>query len=549
MFDHIFNRNIIFSILSKNNDNLNAIEKIFNETLYIHKYAEIQTIESIVILIIFSTMIYTFSQKIKLPYTLTLMISGLLMSFFGWIPKIELTHDLLVVIFLPALLFEAAIHFSARELKQYATTITVLAAPVVFLTALTTAIVLNIEITTLGIYNKLSFLYLLLFGTLISATDPISVITLFKQLGVNKRLLIIIEGESLFNDGTAIVFFIVTLQIIKSGQLNIYKSLLKLFTVVFGGMITGSIIGIISNLFITIFRKDKIICIAITIATTYGSYILAEKINGSGILAAVISGLFVGNLNKKEKMNIDTKIAIASFWEYIVFFIISIIFLMMGLEVNIKTLINSISIIIISFITVIISRAMTLIISLPLLKKIGQPIDIKSAIVILWGGLRGALSMVLVLSLDETITNRNILITMTFGVVLLSVFIQGSTMEFLLKKLNFISSKSNLIFIINKQIIKLYLIKKQKKEIKKMINQDKIISKGLLIKLKKEKNKIIKNLKNFKKDPGYIKAVAERINIIEDYLSKITINSYNNLLKKGLISKEEINDISNEYDK
>ena len=266
-------------------------------------------------------------------------------------------------------------------------------------------------------------------------------------------------------------------------------------------------------------------------------------------MAAVISGLFVGNLNKKKDININTRISIMSFWEYMIFFIISIIFIMMGLEVNINTLIKEISLTIISFITVIMSRALSIIISIPFLKKIGQVLDLKSSIIILWGGLRGALSMVLVLALDETISNRNLLINMTFGVVMLSVLIQGSTMEMLLKKLNFISNKTNLSILLNKMIAKLYMIKKQQKSIKNLNKIDKIISKGLIIKIKKEKKKILTVIKNIKKDPGYIKAINNRINLLDSYINKLALESYDKIIKKGLITKDEINELLTEKNK
>ncbi len=547
MYKKILENNLIINKTSDFNSKI--IEKIFNESINLHINTEICILESLILLIAISIIIYVIAKKINISYTLALMSSGIILSFIGLIPKIELTHDLLVMVFLPALLFEAALHFSANELKQYASTIVILAIPVVFLTAITIAIVLNLEIKTLGLYNSLLFTHLLLFGTLISATDPISVITLFKQLGVNKKLTTIIEGESLFNDASAIVLFTATLQIIKSEQIEIFNSILKLITVISGGIVIGIFSGIICNYLITIFRKDKIICIATTIATTYISYIMAEKINGSGILAAVISGLFVGNLNKKKDININTRISIMSFWEYMIFFIISIIFIMMGLEVNINTLIKEISLTIISFITVIMSRALSIIISIPFLKKIGQVLDLKSSIIILWGGLRGALSMVLVLALDETISNRNLLINMTFGVVMLSVLIQGSTMEMLLKKLNFISNKTNLSILLNKMIAKLYMIKKQQKSIKNLNKIDKIISKGLIIKIKKEKKKILTVIKNIKKDPGYIKAINNRINLLDSYINKLALESYDKIIKKGLITKDEINELLTEKNK
>ena len=154
---------------------------------------------------------------------------GLTLSIFKIIPDIKLTHDLLMIVFLPALLFEAAIHFPAHELKQYAPTIATLAAPGVLLTAFGTAFVLNLEFATFGLGQEFGFSHVLLFGTIIAATDPISVINLLRSFGVDKKISLLIEGESLFNDGTAIVLFLVVLEAITTQTFSLTESIKEFF--------------------------------------------------------------------------------------------------------------------------------------------------------------------------------------------------------------------------------------------------------------------------------------------------------------------------------
>src|SRR3989338_3783622 len=167
---------------------------------------ESETIQALVSLMVVATIVGIVAARIKVPYTVSLVLVGIGINALHVVPNLSLTPGLLLTVFLPALLFEAAIHFPAHELRKYSPTIATLALPGVILGAFLTAVVLDVSFNTLGFSESTSFLHFLLFGTIIAATDPVSVVSLLRQLGVERRLSLLIEGESLFNDGTTILF-------------------------------------------------------------------------------------------------------------------------------------------------------------------------------------------------------------------------------------------------------------------------------------------------------------------------------------------------------
>jgi len=520
----------------------------FSSTLIANSFIqtnELATIEAFVVLIMSATIVGIVAHKIKIPYTVSLLLVGLLLSALGINPHVKLTHDLLMMVFLPALLFEAAIHFPANELKQYAPTIATLAAPGVLLTAFGTAFVLNFGFTTFGLGQDFGFSHVLLFGTIIAATDPISVINLLRSFGVNKKISLLIEGESLFNDGTAIVLFTVVLESITAQHFSLSNSIKNFFFVAVGGIIIGTFLGLFASL-IANFLEDHLISIALTTVTAYGSYLIAHKIEVSGVLATVAAGLFVGNMGKKNSMKPTTRIAVIAFWEYIAFFVSSIVFLMMGLEINPSLLIKHLDLIFLAFFAVLTSRAISVYLPLPILKKFGQIIPLKNATIMWWGGLRGALSMVLVLSLPDNLPIKKLLITITFGVVVLSIVVQGVLMGQLLRILNLISNRTTAMSFISKSLAKLRAIKSQQKELKK-INIDKLPGIQILkTKLKIQKAKILKSLKNKRNNYNFINASKKKIQDIEEQLINITIDSYRESYKNNIIIEKETIDLISE---
>lgn len=501
-------------------------------------------VQSLVILLIAATMVGVVSSRIKLPYTVTLVLVGVLLKTMGNFSGVELTQELLTLVFLPALLFEAAIHFPARELKEFAPTIATLALPSVILTALGTAFVLQIEFSTLGFASTIGFSHFLLFGTIIAATDPISVITLFRQLGVPRKLALLVEGESLFNDGTAIVLYTVVLSAILGGDFSIQGGIFDIFRVSAGGILVGAILGLFSSFIITVI-EDHLLTISITTVTAYGSYLVAEEIHVSGILAVVVAGLFVGN-SKKIAMSANTRLAVVSFWEYASFFLGSIVFLMIGLEVNLALLMEHGFIIVLAFGAVLAARAVSVFLPLPIFYRLNQPIDLKSATVVWWAGLRGSLSMVLALSLPETLQHRELLISMTFGVVVLSVVVQGATMGMLLKKLGFVRNRSKAASLLGKNLAKLRVVQAQLHEIEKLPSAELPFAKAISSRLTAERAEIIAKIDSHQNDPEFIQATLTRVEEIEGHLRDVARDALRRCNESNLITEKEVHEITEE---
>ncbi|MEI6804883.1 MAG: cation:proton antiporter [Myxococcaceae bacterium] len=505
--------------------------------------SELETVQALVSLMIVATIVGVVAARIKVPYTVSLVLVGIGINALHVVPDLKLTPGLLLTIFLPALLFEAAIHFPAHELRKYSPTIATLALPGVLIAALITALVLQVSFSTLGFSDSLGFLHFLLFGTIIAATDPVSVISLLRQLGVERRLSLIIEGESLFNDGTAIVFYNAVLIALSVGHFDWTDSIVQLISYSLGGLLIGSILGLFAGFVISL-AEDHLIAIAMTTVTAYGSYLLAERVHMSGILATVMAGLFVGNFGSKKGFNPNTQVAVTSFWEYVSFFVSSIVFLMMGLEVSVPLLFSNASVIAIAYLAVQASRAVSIYMSLPVLRRMGQPLSVKNATMVWWAGLRGALSMVLVLSLPDSIAFKDTMIAMTFGVVVLSVVFQGSTIGMLLRWLDLMPVRTEAVSFLNKSLARLKAIKAQLEAVSKLSSQDLPAAKALIADLQAERVGILKNLEARQEDPSFQQAAALRLETIQRQLKQIARVSYRDSMESSLLTEKESEELT-----
>ena len=221
------------------------------------------------------------SKYLRIPYTVALVIAGLAIAISPIQVTIDLTPDLILFIFLPALLFESAYHLDFGELRDNLRPVALLAVPGVILTALFVAALTHY---TAGLRWETAFL----FGAIVSATDPVSVLAIFRQLGAPKRLSVILEGESLFNDGTALVLFRIVLGVVVAGALgDVVQTVWQFFFVVAGGFALGALIGFgVSFLLSRV--NDYLVETTMTLVVAYGTYLLAERVGVSGVIAVVV---------------------------------------------------------------------------------------------------------------------------------------------------------------------------------------------------------------------------------------------------------------------
>ena len=274
----------------------------------------------------------------------------------------------------------------------------------------------------------------LLFGAIISATDPISVLAIFKELSISKRLSVIVEGESLLNDGTAVVLFQILLAGIVTGNLSIANGIGEFVQSVVGGAIVGLALGYGASK-ITKRIDDPQIEITLTTIIAYGSYLIAHQLHLSGVIATVISGLTVGNLGTHEGMSARTRLALWSFWEYASFVINSLLFLLIGLEVHIRELLGAWFTILLAVLAVLLGRAVSVYGLVPFSNLFTERISLRWRHVLVWGGLHGSLSLALALSLGHDFPYREKILALTFGVVAFSIIAQGLTIGPLIRLL------------------------------------------------------------------------------------------------------------------
>ncbi len=367
-------------------------------------------------LLLIASLVGFVTERLRIPYTAGLVLIGLVLALVGE-REIIVSPQLFLGILIPPLIFEAAFQVKAKDLYKDIAPILILAIPGVLLTTFLVGGVLYWG-------TDFSLITALLFGSLIAATDPVAVVALFRSLGVPHRLQLLLEGESLFNDGTAIVIFNIMLTIAVTGYFNLGESVLNFFIVSFGGIIIGLLLGLLISLTISVVN-NSLITTTLTTVLAFGSYIVAEQFHVSGVLAVVAAGIISGNLGP-QRMAPTTRILVFNFWEYAAFLANSFVFLLIGLQIDLNILLTDWKAILWAILAVLVARAA----SIYGLSWIGSGIPLNYKHVLYWGGLRGAISLALALSLPASLGEQGTLIrSMAFGVVLFTLLIQGITMK------------------------------------------------------------------------------------------------------------------------
>jgi CPA1 family monovalent cation:H+ antiporter len=380
------------------------------------------------------------ARRLHIPYTVALVPVGLGLSALQVLHPPQLTRDMLFLVFLPGLIFEAAFRIDFEDLWRDRVAVIALAIPGVMLSIVLTASLLVFAGKEIHYLANIGWALALVFGAAVAATDPIAVVALFTELGAPRRLTLLIEGESLLNDGTSIVFFSLILSLVMGAASSPGDLLVDFGRVVGGGLIVGILVGLLAAV---VLRQidDAMVELMLLIVTAYGSFLVAQQLGVSGVISTVAAGLICGNYGARTAMSPSTRLAVLTFWDYLGFVLNSLVFLLMGFEIRIDTLLSAWPIIVVAYVAVTVARSVVIFGTSGLLQlrhaRIPQPWNW----ILVWGGLRGALSMVLALSMPPQLPLRDLIVNMVFGVVLLSILVQGLSMTLLARRLGVIGGR------------------------------------------------------------------------------------------------------------
>jgi CPA1 family monovalent cation:H+ antiporter len=393
-------------------------------------------IQYLLILLVIAATIAILAKRYSIPYTAALVFGGLMLgsihlSVFSPLQPGHrpdwLTPEVILILFLPALVFEGSIKIDLQQLLRNALPVLFLANAGMLVAAVVTGLVVHWLV-------GMPILFALIFGAIISATDPISVLAVFKSVSVSKRLALILEGESLLNDGTAVVLFEILIGIAVGEKFSLLRDGGHYFLAVIGGAVLGAGLGYVFSL-VTKAIDDPQIELTLTTILCYGSYLLAHRLEVSGVIATACAGIVLGNVGAKRNMSQDTLLAMHSFWEFVSFVMNSLVFLLIGLEIHIGDLWRNSWTVSLAVVAVLLGRALSIYPFVAVSNLFAEKIPLKWQHVFVWGGLRGALALALALSLSGDFPYRDQILDLTFGVVIFSIMVQGLTMKPLVRLL------------------------------------------------------------------------------------------------------------------
>ncbi|ARU61992.1 sodium:proton antiporter [Tumebacillus avium] len=386
--------------------------------------------ELILLLMALAIGITAVAKKLNQPYPIALVIVGAVIGLVP-IPGLEeLKHFVaedevfrfaIISLFLPALLGDAAFKMPWSHLQANR-------QPVLLLAFLTTLLSFVIVGVTANLWLGLSLQVAFVFAALMAATDPVSVISIFKSQRVDHRLATVIEGESLLNDGIAVVLFQISayylVEYMAQGALGFALGGWMFVKVALGGAAIGAVLGYVFSQLTRLF-DDYPLEILFSMLLFYGAFFLAESIHVSGVIAVVVAAIIFGNYGAAIGMSPTTKLNIRSFWDVTAQLANSLVFLMVGLEITRIDVLDRWWLIVAAILAVLVARAVGVYVALAFAKKFPG----KWQHILNWGGLKGSLSIALALSLPLSFAGREVVLLLAFSVVLFSLVVQGLTVK------------------------------------------------------------------------------------------------------------------------
>ena len=378
-------------------------------------------------LLLVAALVATICQRVRVPYSVGLVVAGVVLAALAPWSTPPLTRDLIFFVFLPPLIFEAAVQIPWPYLRRELP---------LLLALVTVGVVLAAAVVTVGMHWLVGWSWLGagLFGVLIAATDPVAVIASLKETRVQPRLHLLVEAESLLNDGVAAVGFAVLAAIALGEQATPGGIAIDLIRTAAGGVACGAAVAV-ALIWFAGAVEDRLVELALTYLIAFGSFLVAENLHCSGVLATLTAGLIVGNWGFVGPISDEGRVSVLNHWEFVAFLINSAIFLLiggLGTHMPVGAVLSAAGI---AIVLTLAGRAATVYpVCLSFARtKLKVPWGYKR--VLFWGGLRGALALALSLALPDTIPERGQIVTVAFAVVAFSIIVQGLTIPILIARL------------------------------------------------------------------------------------------------------------------
>jgi len=374
------------------------------------------------------------AARVGLQLTVVLVVVGFLARLLGEPAGIDTPlegegfEEVVVFLFLPVLVFEAALGLSVRAFFRNLGPILVLAVVALLVSAVLVGVTLAVVLGT-------PLAAALLFGALISATDPVAVVAVFRQLGVPERLLVLVEGESMLNDGVAIVLFNILLGVALGEEASVAGGVFDFTKVFFGGAAIGALFGLAVAVLLP--WLDRNLAAALTVAVAYGSFVLADDVLGfSGVMAGVAAGAVIAGF-APSRASASTREMLEDVWEALGYVANALLFLLIGLAIEPELILDNLDAIALAIVVVLIARAIAVIPLVSALERFARipPVGRRNEAVLIWGGLRGGVALALALALPESLPERDLFIAMTGGVVLATLLLNATTIGWLIHRL------------------------------------------------------------------------------------------------------------------
>jgi CPA1 family monovalent cation:H+ antiporter len=388
-------------------------------------------VESVFVLILAAALLVRAADYGKVPAPIVLVLGGLAIAFLPGLPSVELDPDTIFLVFLPPLVYAAGWRTSPQELRAVMRPLALLAVVLVFVAAAAVAVIAH------ALVPQLSWAEAAILGAVLAPTDAVAATSIFRRLGAPERVRLLVEGESMINDGTALVLYRIAVGVATGGAFSLGGATVEFIGVAAGGIAIGLLVGVVSDLVVRR-QTDAALSIVLSVLTAYGAYFAAEELHVSGILAAVVAGVYAGYRSHRS-LDADIRLSAVAFWNVLVFGLEITLFVLLGLQLpDIVATLNETS----SGVADLLGPAAAIAaasigVRLAFVFAMGSDAGETPGqrFAVGWSGMRGAVSLAAALAVPLSVEARPQIIFLTFALILVTLVGQGLSLPFIVRAL------------------------------------------------------------------------------------------------------------------